>query len=230
MYELLMGWALNSLSQFTTVKDSKDLAIVLEAIKAKNELVKERFGYAYASAQQVVELSIKVESELIDFRKNVMTQTTNKSDGKRYIALIKQDFHPKYYRQLTKIRSGFESTNDLLAAYSEIMSDIVRINMLEQIVETKMYNSPSDINRSYRGLWTLYSNIVTSLVRLTANDLRFWLTDNPYVVQAEQWAQDKDLDLARQFLLSRDWGGRRFHLTLESKEGLEQFWKAVSSR
>lgn len=226
MYELILGWALESLTQFTNTKDSKDLSIALEAIRTKNELVVERFKYAWTACQSIVDLAIKIEADLIEFQKTASKTDGTKESTEKYLSAIRQDFHPKYYRQLFKIRSQFESTNDLFSAYSEVLADIVHFSTLEDIATNKNLRSSSDISRTYRGLWKLYADIIIRLVRVTSNDLRFWLTDIPYAIPAEEWVK-KDLDLAKQFLLAKDWGGKRFHITLESKEGLEQFWKAV---
>lgn len=225
MYELLLQWGLQSLTQLTGLKNSNDMSIMLEAIKAKNALVIERFKFAWEACQSVVDLTIEVESELAQFEKEIQKNISTKPDRLAiHLRMLKHDFHPNYYRQLKKIRSRFESTNDLLSSYSKTMVGIVHFSMVEDIVKKKKLKSPSDINYAYRGVWTLYSEILISLVRLTSNDLRFWLTDTPFVIKADRWA-DKDFENVSNFLTADDWGGNWFHLSLENEYGLQEFWK-----
>jgi hypothetical protein len=208
--------------------DSDQVAVMLEAIKAKNALVVERFKYSYEACQSVTALAINVDAELALFRKKAPKTDGTPESRDKFVAVLKSEFHPVHYRQLLKLRSKFESTNDLLSGYSTTLTPIIHISMLERIIEEKHYYSASAISRTYRGLWTFYAEIITSLVRLTSNDLRFWLTDCPYVVHAENWAR-RELESAQEFLLASDWGGKRFHLSIETAEGLDEFWKGMSS-
>jgi hypothetical protein len=188
MYELLLSWGLESLTKLVMSEDDKDVTILLEAIRAKNTLVVERFKYAWEASQEIVGLAIQVDAELEEFRVNA-PQTDGTLDAtKKFMGALRGDFHPKHYRYLKKLRSRFESTSDVLSAYSIKMADIIHFSMVEKISIEKQLRASSDILRTYRGLWTLYSEILTKLIRLTSNDLRFWLTDTPHVNIAEDWA------------------------------------------
>jgi hypothetical protein len=63
------------------------------------------------------------------------------------------------------------------------------------------------------------------LRRVSANDLRFWLTDRPYASLALQWARERDLPSIRLFL-REDHDGKQIHfLSLETSAGLDEFWQ-----
>jgi len=226
MYELLLQWGLDSLTKLVLAKDDKGSAFLLEAVRAKNALVVERFRYAREACQAIVDLAIQVDAELEDFRLKAPKTDGTLEAAKKFMGVLKTEFHPPHYRRLKKLRSQFESTNDLLSAYSVVMSDLLHFSTMEQIAVKKNLRSSSDLCRTYRGLWTLYSEILTSLVRLTSNDLRFWLMDAPYIVQTEKWAK-QDYQRAMEFLLADNWGGMSFRISLETAEGLKDFWTSI---
>lgn len=223
MYESLIKWGFEQIANLAIAKDKRDVQIMLEAIKTKNALVVERFKYAWNSCQSIVDLSNQVDKGLIEFQSKAPETKKTKKSAFQFLGALKNDFHPTYYRQLKKLRSQMESTNDLLSAYSSTFVEMVNFGMLQNLVEHKKAYSANFILRNYRGLWTLYAEILTSLVRITSNDLRFWLTDTPYVLMADEYALE-DFDSLRKFLFADEWDGKRFHLSLETKEGIEIFW------
>ena len=226
MYESLIKWGFEQVSGLAIAKDKRDVQIMLEAIKAKNSLVLERFKYAWNSCQSVVDLSIQVDEGLSEFLTQAPQTDKSRESAFKFLGALKNEYHPKYYRQLKKLRSQIESTNDLLSAYSSIFVEIINFGMLQNIVEHKKHYSASFILRNYRGLWTLYTEILISLVRVTSNDLRFWLTDSPYVVCADEYAMN-DFELVKKFLFAEDWDGKRFHLSLETVNGIANFWNHI---
>jgi hypothetical protein len=223
MYESLIKWGFEQISNLAIAKDKRDVQIMIEAIKTKNALVVERFKYAWDTCQSIVDLSVQVDEGLIEFQSKAPETKRTKKSAFQFLGALKNDFHPKYYRQLKKLRIQLESTNDLLSAYSSTFVEMVNFGMLQNLVEHKKTYSGNFILRNYRGLWTLYAEILTSLVRITSNDLRFWLTDTPYVVMADEYALN-DFDAVRKFLFSEEWHGKRFHLSLETEEGMGIFW------
>jgi len=226
MYELLLQWGLESLTKLVAAKGEKDSAILLEAVRAKNALVIERFRYAREACQAIVDLAMSVDTDLEKFRSKAAGTDGTLQATKKFMGALKLEFHPPHYRRLRKLRSQFESTNDILSAYSVVMSGILHFSAMEKIAIEKSLRSSSDLCRTYRGLWTLYSETLTSLVRLTSNDLRFWLIDAPYIVQAEVWAR-QDFQRIMDFLLAENWGGTSFRLSLETREGLASFWESI---
>ena len=78
----------------------------------------------------------------------------------------------------------------------------------------------------YRDVWTLYSELLTRLLRVTANDLRFWLVDNPYCAPADRMAVE-EVARVEQFLLASTWSEGRFLVLIETPQGLQRFWSAV---
>ncbi|HUI89476.1 MAG TPA: hypothetical protein VLX61_12210 [Anaerolineales bacterium] len=226
MYELLLQWGIDSLTKLVSTKRNQDSAILLEAVKAKNALVVERFRYAREACQAIAELSMTVDAELEVFRSKAPDTDGSLQATKKFMGALKTEFHPSHYRRLKKLRSQFETTNDLLSAYSVVMSDLLHFSTMEKVAIEKKIRSAGNLSRTYRGLWTIYSEILTSLVRLTSNDLRFWLIDSPYIEQAEALAKE-DFHQAMTFLLADSWSGKSFRLSLETKEGLKSFWKSI---
>lgn len=226
MYELLLQWGIESLTKLVTTKGDKDSSILLEAVKVKNALVVERFRYAREACQAIVDLSMSVDTDLEVFRLKAPDTDGSLQATKKFMGALKTEFHPLHYRRLKKLRGQFESTNDVLSAYSVVMSEILHFSTMEKIAIEKNLRSSGELRRTYRGLWTLYSEILTSLVRLTSNDLRFWLIDSPYIEEAEVQAK-KDFQQVMNFLLAEKWNGNSFRISLETKEGLKSFWKSI---
>ncbi|MFT6030860.1 MAG: hypothetical protein ACI8O8_002606 [Oleiphilaceae bacterium] len=139
-----------------------------------------------------------------------------------FIGQLMTDFHPAHYRKLCKIRSSFDSTNDLISAYSYTFLDVVKIDNLIKIAKENECYSIGGICRLYRSLWVKYTENIAVLLRITSGDLRFWITDTPYVILADEWAK-LDLSLCVQSLSNKK-ADTRFHISLETKKGLDKFW------
>jgi len=228
MYELLLKWGLDHIVDLVRTKDSRDLAIILEAIKTKNQLVLERFRAASGACQGVIDIALSIEDDLGEFSKNLPRQLSRKLSGPVLLAKLGSDFHPKHYRRFAKARSRFESTNDLLSAYTRALAVILNIENIKKLIKHKDYKDMSNVERTYRGVWTLYAELTSSLLRITSADLRFWLMDSPYVIVADRLAKEELVKL-QEFLFSDSWGGRPYHLDLETSIGLERFWSEVTS-
>ena len=226
MYELLLKWGLDNLGKFAGIKGSHELGVIQEAIKTKNSIIVERYKKCWELYEKLLDLTIEVDSELNNFLDiTVETDGTRKS-ARVFIGKLKTEFHPKFYRKLLKLRSSFDGTNDLISAYTFVFSDIVNIETLEKIIKHKKgakINSRNYICRLYRGLWTKYCELIAILLRVTSSDLRFWVADTPYVHHADEWAKF-DRDSAIKFFTSRSWNGKRFHISLETRRGLDRFW------
>lgn len=226
MYDLLLQWGLESLRQVTFTKSDQELAVMLEAIRAKNMLVLERFRYGWASCQAVVDLAVSVEEALPSFVKEARETDGSLQATKNFMGDLKAQFHPKFYRKLAKIRCQFDATNDLLAAYSDVFADVLHFGTIGEIAKHKELRASSDLVRLYRGLWSFYSRVMTALVRITSSDLRFWLTDQPYILTAREHA-DTDWREAKQYLMEPEGRGIRYCLSLEKGDGLDRFWKSI---
>lgn len=227
MYELLLKWGLDSLTKFSGTKGQHELSILLEAIKTKNTLIIERYKQTWALNEKLSDLIIELEVELDLFaNESIETDGTWKS-ARQFIGKLKSDFHPAYYRKLVKLRVGFEGTNDILSAYTYTFLNIVNLDNLFTVCKSKKIYSRGEICRSYRGLWTKYGEVVSSIIRITSGDLRFWVTDIPYIQHADNWAE-YDLQLLQRFISANNWGNNRLHISLESKRGLDKFWHELN--
>ncbi len=226
MYELLLKWGLDNLTKFAGIEGTHELEVIREAIKTKNAIIIERYKKCWALYEKLLDLTIEVDSELNQFLLNTKETDGTRKSARVFIGKLKTEFHPKFYRKLLKLRSSFDGTNDLVSAYTFVFSDIINIETLEKIIKSKKEkgkNSRNYICRLYRGLWTKYCEIVAVLLRVTSSDLRFWVADTPYVYHADEWAK-VDRDLAIKFFISNSWEGKRFHISLEKRKGLDRFW------
>jgi hypothetical protein len=222
MYEQLLKWGLDSLNKFAGIKGEFELSILTEAIKTKNAIILERYKQCCSLNEGLISLSVEVEVDLSKFIQNKTEADTNWKTARAFIGQLKTDFHPEHYRKLCKIRSSFDSTNDLISAYSYTFLDVVKIDNLIKIAKENKCYSIGDICRLYRSLWAKYTENVAVLLRVTSGDLRFWITDTPYVILADEWAK-LDLSLCIQSL-SNEKRDTRFHISLETKKGLDKFW------
>ena len=139
------------------------------------------------------------------------------------------DFHSEYARKLKKVRSSYDSTNDLFSAYSFVFSDLLHLDEIVKIAENRSFTKRSEFLWVYRGLWQFYSKLMSALVRITSSDLRFWLTDEPYIAEAYAWAE-KDYQNAIKWLSSNERVHSKYSLSLETTEGLEQFWNTIDTQ
>ena len=222
MYEQLLKWGLDSLNKFAGIKGEFELSILTEAIKTKNAIILERYKQCCSLNESLLRLSVEVEDNLAKFVGNKKEIEANWKSGRTFIALLKTDFHPQYYRKLCKIRTSFDSTNDLISAYTYSFLDLIKIDNLMKVAKENEYYSVGDICRLYRSLWVSYTENVAVLLRVTSGDLRFWITDTPYVILADEWAK-LDLSLCMESLSNKK-RETRFHISLETKKGLDKFW------
>lgn len=227
MYEQLLKWGLDSLSKFVGIKGEFELSILTEAIKTKNAIILERYKQCNILTKVLNDLSVELEDDLSKFIQNKTETDPNWKTARAFIGQLRKDFHPEHYRKLCKIRSSLDSTNDLISAYSYTFLDIVKIDTLIKIVKEKKCYSIGEICRLYRSLWIKYIENVAVLLRVSSGDLRFWITDTPYIVLAEEWAK-LDLSLCIQSISKRK-VDTRFHISLETKKGLDRFWYELES-
>jgi len=226
MYELLLKWGLDSLPKLVGDRDRSQTAILLEAIKTKNILIQERYKYAWEVYRDVLALTLEIENSLEEYSSNSPSTENTKKTAWKLLGNLKTNFHPTYYRKMKKLRSNFECTNDLMSSYTRWLLEITNFQFFEELCEKQQYYTASSIFRSYRGLWTFYSEMLGSLIRVTSSDLRFWLTDKPYVEKADLIAQE-ELKLVKEFLLEREVRSLRFHLQIVTEEGLYRFWEKI---
>jgi len=225
MYEYLLSWSLESLRSGMLSGGKQEHAILLEAIKAKNGLVLERFRVAESACAELVGLTIRIETELAEFQ--AQYSEGGPKDSKSYMGDLGRQLHPRFYREFRKIRTRFDVTNDLLSGYSIGLVDWIQFRNIEAICRDLKFTSPSHISRIYRLGWTFLSSTITRLLRISTNDLRFWLTDKPYTRVALRWAKERELATLRTFFLLHLDKSKTFFPALESPEGLELFWKEV---
>lgn len=223
MYEQLLKWGLESLNKFVGIKGEFELSILSEAIKTKNSIIIERYKQSSKLNENLLNLSVEIEDNLAEFVLDETESETNWKTARLFIGKLKTEFHPEHYRKLCKIRSSFDATNDLISAYSYTFLDILKIDNLLKISKENEFYSVGEICRLYRTLWVKYIETISALLRVTSGDLRFWITDTPYVILADDWAK---LDLSRciSSLDKRNLNNDRFHLSLERKKGLDKFW------
>jgi len=226
MYEYLLKWGLGTLTKLGLDTNSHENAVLLEAIRAKNSLVVERFRIADQTCQTLIELAIRMEPDLSEFQDS-FSSSENSRDAASYLGALEREFHPKYYREFRKLRARFDITNDLLSAYSLAFIGWINIKNVKEICTKKACRTPGDISRTYRLIWTFFSGTMTRLLRITSNDLRFWLTDRPYTEAALVWAREVDMPQLHRFFMEELHAPNIYFPSLEKAEGLEEFWKRL---
>lgn len=227
MYDILLKWGLDSLSKSVLGKSDQEVSVMLEAIKAKNTLVVERFKFSWNTCQDIIALSIDVEKGLDDFAETIKDYEWKTKRGRKKIMWNLNIFHAKYARQLKKIRCNYDSTNDLLSAYSSQFITILHLETFEKIADKHNFTTRSQCLRLYRGLWQFYARVMSSLVRVTSSDLRFWLTDEPYIKPAFEWSE-KDYKGSVEWLSKTEGYGNWHFLSLETPGGLSDFWEHIA--
>lgn len=224
MYEYLLKWGLDTLVKSGLEKGKAEHSLLLEAVKTKNQLVVERFKIASSACELLVKLTLDVEAELEQFRQQYQQQG-NQQYG-NFKAALRETLHPKFYREYRKIRSQFDISNDLLSAYSMAFSSWLNFNAIEQLLSETQAQKPTEQARTYRMIWTFAASTLSRLLRISANDLRFWLTDLPYTDKAYALATTEDIPKIREFFIKGHENNGLFHPYLETAEGLEAFWRS----
>ncbi len=228
MYEILIKWGLDTLGKAKGQKADYELKLLIEAAKTKNNMVVERFRIASDMCARISELSIELDNQLDIFQKEA------KKEGKpinveKYINRIKRDFHPKYYRDLKRILTRSNSTNDILAAYAEILISFINYGNIKKILNRCEIKSLGEVSRMYRSVWDKGIFMVTSALRASANDLRFWLTDHPYRIEANEWGKKNDQRVLFEYL-TRKKNIEKYYFSLDHRNKLEEFWDYVSKK
>lgn len=227
MYELLLKWGLDTLQKSTIEKSGQDLTVMLEAIRVKNQIVVERFKYGREASIRCIALAIQLESALEEYRTSLNYQTDGTiGSARKFAEDLVYNLHPGHFRELSKVRNEFDTTNDLLAVYSRELIHGLHADTILKIIEKKQLSKGSDIARLYRGLWTMYTSLMSTLVRVTSSDLRFWLVDEPYIEVAQLHAE-QDFQSLFDWLVMPEGHGDHFRLSLEKPSGLKRFWEDV---
>jgi hypothetical protein len=228
MYEILIKWTLDTLTKLTDGGLQYEESVLLEALKAKNQLVLERVKIALSINEKILALSAELENELEKYIK----ENSDKQlewDLESYLNNFKRDFHPDYFRRFRKLANQFSSTSDLLLAYAMVLvTDWIHYDNFEKIVKARDSVSFSDACRIYRIIWDYTVSFMNGLIRISANDLRFWLTDSSYLTKAVEWAEH-DIERARNFMIDYDGSEKYFYLSLEQQDGTDTFWKQIES-
>jgi len=226
MYEKLLEWSVDALKQALGAASDHEIAVVMEAVKVKNQLVIKRFDIAHNACEQILQLQFTLEKSLSDFQKDYKTPK-NKSAPDSYAGKLKREFHPEFYRQYRNIRSQFDTTTDLLSGYSMALSDWLHFNKFEEILAESECETVSDVTRIYRMYWNFVSSTLRRLLRVTSNDLRFWLTDDPYIQYSVEWARREDIPALKKFFVEDAQGKDIFYTSLESTEKVIEFWRGI---
>lgn len=227
MYEQILKWSVETLTSFAKSKGEQQAAIIMEAVKLKNDLISERFKTTCAIADKISLLCTQIDPEQEPWR------STQSGDEKKTLAqfrqYLKDDYHKANYRQLKSIRSGLEVSNDLIAAYSKVMIELLGFGKIELIIKTRGSQRIGEYARNYRNLWILYSEIIFRLIRITSGDIRFWATDKPYTELAEEFARN-DLESLTTFLRTTKASHNQPCLFIDRAEGLNEFWVKFEQR
>lgn len=220
MYEILFKWGLETFREAVGDASKEQLAFALEAVKAKNAMVQRRFEVAVAACSDLIALSNRIDSELKG-RQQAAQEAPDDERYARFIGSVRNELHPSFLREYRKLKGKFIVSNDLLAGYALVTTEIVQYRQFEAIAKAIGCNRVSQAASLYRALWEHLVHLLTTLVRLSSSDVRFWLTDTPYMQTAELFAA-RELVLARAFFCGASHG--YYRCLLEEPANLEKFW------
>ena len=220
MYEILFKWGLETLREVGRDASKEELAFAIEAVKTKNALVEKRFDHACSACDDLVDLSIRIDHEV-----KLLQETSHTLDEKSryssFIGKLRNELHPDFLREYRKLKGRFIVTNDLLAGYALMTTEIIQYRQFAYICKSLAHTKISQSASLYRALWEHLVHLLSTMTRLSSSDVRFWLTDKPYMRTAEIFAA-KELELARAFFESGTHG--YYRCLLENPENLESFW------
>lgn len=239
MIDIFAKWGLDFLGRVALQGDDAKTKLLLEGYKTKTNLVSKRFDYAWDASQSLIQLAIDVEIELPDF---------NGSSSEEFLDVLIKKFHPRFYRKFTKVRSSFEATNDILSSYSCEISYILNGRNLQRLIKKAKIpaenNYVNDVKRFYRKVWTRCAEVMASLIRVTSNNLSFWLTEVPIGKVSDNWAKEDRLKIQAELLAEEETRQIRegqkkkdkaehshgiIYLKIEEDFGVKKFWDDVES-
>ena len=226
LYSILLKWGLDSVGQVVRDKDPNHLQILLEAIKTRNALVLRRFDFAWAAAQEIADLVDEVETALAPLLAGFQKVKAKKVGMEGVADHILHTFHPTYYRKLRKARAKLEATNDLFSAYSLEFLEMLRSQRLKELLVSAKCETVSDMSRTYRHIWGVYSTVISLLLRVTSYDLRFWLADISYFEFAHKRA-NVDRALVEEHLRSNS--DRIWTLSIENRKIVDEMWELIQA-
>jgi hypothetical protein len=116
-----------------------------------------------------------------------------------------------------------ESTNELLSTYAMALTELLHFETLRDLFKDAGCQSSSDVRRVYRRTWSLGASVAMTLMRITSNDLRFWLNETPHAALATSWAT-RDLQRMKAYASATGMKQAVFELTLEEDGAVERFW------
>lgn len=249
MYDVILKWGLETVQKAVIAKHDSNVEVIIEAMRVRNDIVLKRYDHAYNACEALLDLIIQIEKDLEAFRKEICGKQNNVSRSD-FLKVLESDFHPQRLQTYRKLRSKFETTNDLLSGYSLETGHLIsfktfksicieqerpryddKVAKLEAIYsgqeledkkkEIDVYPKISDTCSLYRAIWTHLSGILSAALRISSNDLRFWLTDEPYVRLAEDCAR-KESDFAKDYFMRKQ--HKTYGFLLEKQENIEHFW------
>jgi hypothetical protein len=220
MYEILFKWGLDTFREALGNASKEELAFTLEAVKAKNAMVQRRFEVAVTACSDLIALSNRIDAELKS-KQEAVRDAPEAERYTRFIGAVRNELHPSFLREYRKLKGKFIVSNDLLAGYALVTTEIVQYRQFEAIAKSLGCQRVSQAASLYRALWEHLVHLLTTMVRLTSSDMRFWLTDSPYMQTAELFAA-YELGLARSFFSGAD--HRYYRCLLEDPGNLEKFW------
>lgn len=226
IYSVILKWGLETLSGVVRDKDPQHIQIILEAIKLRNNIVQKRFEYAWAAAQDVLDLVLELEQELASVIAATPAHENRTERTKAFLAKLNEDFHPAYLRKLKKLRGKFEATNDLFSAYSLEFFAMLSFENVKKLIKANEAEKLADVARLYRQLWDTYSTVMLTLIRVSSSDIRFWVTDVTYSGVAETYARHDRREIEKVFTSGTkgNWA-----LSLEHHVRVTEFWESVGS-
>ena len=234
MYEKILEWGVNTLTSSALEKGKHEQNLILEAIKTKNILIVKRFEYAWTNCTELMEIFIEQDIKYRKCESDLKSNHNGKLSSEELLKVIKNELHPPFFGKLSHYRGRFEATNELLSSYTIEIFNALSFATFENLVReykekrNKDNASLSDIRFIYTNLLNLSLSSLSSLLRISSNDLRFWASEISYNEICDKFAKE-DIKKMCEYIVSTT-GPEIFFLSIEREVGLEDLWKEVSKQ
>lgn len=237
MYEIILKWSLESLTKLSIAHEElseeekkRQHAVLLEAIKTKNAMALKRFEYALLVSDELSKIQKELALSLVDFKNDMLKAGDANDWGKEKIeaSSFMEEIHKPFMRSFLDTRNKFEPINDLFSLYSIEAQRILDHDEMIELAQKKFDNKATieDFCNFYFSIFGHVLGTLAALVRISSDDLRFWLVELPYSDVAEEFARSDFINMRKALLSSLP--GETYRASLETREGLRDFWNEVA--
>jgi len=224
MYELILKWGVENLSKFSAIKGEHELALIKEAMSAKNSLAIRKYSDTVTNFNMLVDSISEIEQGLEHERASNDQSINNEKEFRAFLHDFNTRVRSPIVSRLSVLAHKFDYSNELISAYSHAFFKLFSDTTLSELCKTHKITSKGGVFRLFKAILKMYMYAIASVIRVCSLDLRFWITDYSYIKFADKWSA-RDVVKSKKYLFT----DKKFYLSLESREGLERFWLDFNS-